>query len=134
MSVSYVAIVGPNDSSIFEHTATKNRDDGHLMRQFMLYSSLDVMDDTVWRNGEFHMAKVDRPFGDKYHMSAFVGLAPIKLLVMQDTEPKDSLKTFFVEAYELTVKHLMNPFSDATRSIESARFNEGMIALYNRYL
>lgn len=134
MSLSYLVVVGPNDSTVFEYTAPKNRDDGHLMRQFMLYSSLDVLDETTWQRGEFYIAKMDRPFGDKYHISAFVGLAPVKLLVMQDAEPKDSLRAFFVEAYELTVKHLMNPFSDAVNKIESAKFAEDMTFLYNRYL
>lgn len=104
------------------------------MRQFILYSSLDVIEEAIWQKGDYYLSKVDRPFGEKYYISAFVGLAPIKLLVMQDTEPKDGVRTFFTEAYELCVRYLLNPFFDPSRKVESPHFKEAIVALYNKYL
>ncbi|CCW71739.1 unnamed protein product [Phytomonas sp. Hart1] len=125
-------IVGPYDSTIFECSSTNGTNKEDLMCQFMLYSSLDVLDDIIWQRDDIYVSKVDQPYGEKYYVSAFVGLAPIRLIMMQDTEPKDSLRVFFAEAYELTMKYLLNPFFDATKKIESASFHNSIMTLLNR--
>ncbi|CCW64624.1 unnamed protein product [Phytomonas sp. EM1] len=132
MPVYYLRIVGPHDSTIFECSSTKSTGQDDLMCQFMLYSSLDVLEDIVWQRDDLYVSKVDRPYGEKYYVSAFVGLAPIRLVMMQDTEPKDSLRAFFLEAYEITMKHLLNPFFDATKKIESVSLHNSIMTLLNR--
>ena len=58
------------------------------------------------------------PPSERFYISAYVGYGPIRLLLMQDTEPYDTVQRFFVEAYELVVKHLMNPFSHPAAPIQ----------------
>lgn len=134
MSFSHFLVIGPNDSSVFEYCRPNDSDSALLTRQLMLYSSLDLIDDVVWTRGDFFLSKVDRPAGDACCVSAFIGLAPVKLIVLQDTEPKDTLRTFLSDAYELCVRHLLNPFCEATRKIESAQFQDEMNALCRRSL
>lgn len=133
MPFAQLIIVGPNDACLFSYGGIKGSNDGDLSHQFALYSALDTVDDLMWNSSDFFLAKVDRPHGDSHYISAYVGLAPLKLLVMQDGEPKESLQQFLTEAYQLSVRYLLNPFSTASKKITSSRFKDEVTLLYRKY-
>lgn len=107
-------------------------DSQQLARQFMLYSALDLADEAMWSRGDFYLSKIDK-FDDRFFVSAYVGFAPIKLLLMQDQEPHDNVRPFFADAYEMCVRYLMSPFVSASQPIRSREFEERMVSIYTRY-
>ncbi|KAG5504315.1 hypothetical protein JIQ42_06147 [Leishmania sp. Namibia] len=135
MPFTQFLVVGPSDACLFAYGGTSGSDRGHseLAHHFSLYSALDVIDEAMWTRGDFFLSKVDRPYGDSYCISAYVGLAPVRLLLMQDTEPKESLSAFFSEAYQLCVRYFMSPFSTTSTKIQSATFREGIAMLCRKY-
>ena len=98
----------------------------------MLYSALDMADETMWTKGDFFLSRIDR-FEERYYVSAYAAFAPIRLLLMQDQEPHDNVRPFFADAYELCVRQLMSPFVDASQPIKSRDFEERMISIFTRY-
>ncbi|TPP51078.1 Sedlin, N-terminal conserved region family protein [Leishmania donovani] len=130
-------VVGPSDACLFAYggsgTNISGSSDNELAHYFSLYSALDVIDEAMWTRGDFLLSRVDRPYGDSYYISAYVGLAPVRLLLMQDSEPKDSLSTFFSEAYHLCVRYFMNPFSTTCKKIQSTTFRDEMTLLCRKY-
>lgn len=134
MPFTQFIVVGPNDACLFSYGGINNNNSEiELTHQFSLYSALDVIDETMWTRGDFYMSKVDRPYGDSYYISAYVGLAPARLLLMQDSEPKDSIATFFAEAYQLCVRYFMNPFCSTTKKITSTNFRDEISLLCRKY-
>lgn len=125
-------VVGPSDACLFAYSGSGGSDN-ELSHQFSLYSALDVVDELMWTRGDFYLSKVDRPYGDSYYISAYVGLAPVRLLIMQDSEPKDSLATFFSEAYQLCVRYFMNPFCTTSKKIQSTAFRDKIALLCRKY-
>jgi hypothetical protein len=104
-----------------------------LSRQFMAHSSLDLVEEAMWSRPDLYLTKVDRFDESKYFVSAFVGFGPLKLLLMQDTEPHDNVRPFFSEAFELCTKYLSNPFASATQPIRNREFEERLVGIYNKY-
>jgi hypothetical protein len=144
MPITYFVVVGPQDNAIFEFgkmadssapsSSSVGCDSQQLERQFMVHSALDIVDELVWAKGDFYLSKVDR-YEDRstYHISAYVGFAPVKLMLMQDQEPYDNVRPFLMEAYELIVKHLLNPFSSPTAPIRSRDFDERIASIFTKY-
>ncbi|KAG5482093.1 hypothetical protein LSCM1_05812 [Leishmania martiniquensis] len=130
-------VVGPSDACLFAYGSSSSKSSGNspneLAHHFSLYSALDVIDEAMWTRGDFFLSKVDRPYGDSYCISAYVGLAPVRLLLMQDSEPKETLPTFFSEAYQLCVRHFMSPFSTTSKQIQSATFRDDIALLCRKY-
>lgn len=137
MPFTQFLVVGPSDACLFEYrdsgTTISGSSDNDLAHHFSLYSALDVIDEVMWARGDFLLSKVDRPYGDSYYISAYVGLAPVRLLLMQDSEPKDSLSTFFSEAYRLCVRYFMNPFSTTCKKIQSTAFQDEIALVCHKY-
>ncbi|GET87534.1 unspecified product [Leishmania tarentolae] len=137
MPFTQLLVVGPSDACLFAYgnsdTTPTGSSDNELAHHFSLYSALDVIDEVMWTRGDFLLSKVDRPYGDSYYISAYVGLAPIRLLLMQDAEPKDSLSTFFSEVYQLCVRYFMNPFSTTCKKIQSPTFRDQIALLCRKY-
>ena len=135
-SHTYFCIVGPQDAVIFEHSVPP-RDDLLLKRQFMVHSALDEVDDLL-QNGansattDFYLSKVDK-FDGTYFVSAYVGIGPVRLLLMQEQEPHSNVRTFFVNVHELCIKYLTNPFADPSKPISNRAFKERAIALFNEH-
>jgi hypothetical protein len=123
---------GLSSSNSTSNTSGGVTDTLQLSRQFMLYSALDMADETMWTKGDFYLSRIDR-FEERYYVSAYAAFAPIRLLLMQDQEPHDHLRPFFADAYELCVRQLMSPFVDASQPIKSRDFEERMISIFSRY-
>ncbi|CAD2222572.1 hypothetical protein AGDE_03948 [Angomonas deanei] len=130
MKLSHFFIIGPNDSVIYEFSG----DDGdsvQVLRQFFTYASLDVIDDVMWTKGDFYLNKVDH--SSELFISAYIGLAPIKLVLMHDADQSDTVRQFFSEVYEVVVKYLLNPFSEPNKDIHSPFVHESIVALHKKY-
>ncbi|RNF03767.1 trafficking protein particle complex 2 [Trypanosoma conorhini] len=125
-------IIGPDDASLFECTKSADNESTHLSRQLMLYASLDLLDDVLWTTGDFLLPAIDRPLDGKYYVSAYVGFAPIKLLLMQEQEPSKNARQFLNEVYGLCVRYFLNPFSFPNTPVRST-LGDKVRALYERY-
>ncbi|KAK7199382.1 Sedlin, N-terminal conserved region containing protein [Novymonas esmeraldas] len=131
MPLTAFLVVGPSDACLFSYGGGGG--DAELTHHFAMFSALDVVDEATWTRPDFLLSRVDRPYGDSYFISAYVGLAPVRLLLMQDCEPKESLAPFFTEAYQLCVRHLMSPFSTAAKKIQSSAFRDDIALLCRKY-
>jgi trafficking protein particle complex subunit 2 len=67
-------------------------------------------------------------------VSAYASQGGKILLLLHQGKSEDAVRTFFVEAHELYVKYLMNPFANAEEPIISPQFNAHMRQLVKRYL
>ena len=124
---------GPQSAGAGAGTSQIPMDTLHLSRQFMTHSSLDLVEEAMWARPEFYLTKVDRFEDGKFFISAYVGFSPLKLLLMQDTEPHDNVRPFFTDAYELVIKYLSNPFASPTQPIRNREFEERLVMIYNKY-
>ena len=74
---------------------------------------------------------------DKFNylfVSAYASQGGKIFLLLHPGKSEDAVRTFFVEAHELYVKYLMNPFASADDPIVSPHFNAHMRNLAKKYL
>jgi len=133
MPVIYFTIIGPNDTCIYEVGRVDNANESfQLMRHFMTHSSLDMIEEAMWTKADFYLTKTDK-IDDRYYVSAFVGYSPVKLLLLEDQEPLSHVRPFFIDAHELVVKYILNPFASATQPVKMREFDDRMTQIFNRY-
>ena len=65
-------------------------------------------------------------------MSAYLTPGNLKFLLLHEGRNEDAIRTFFVEAHELYVKFLMNPFYEYDTPLVSAAFDVRVRALSRR--
>ena len=63
-------IVGKNDNPIFRLDSSQRADTARHLQEFIIHSSLDVIDEIVWKKSDMYFRSVDR-FGDST-ISAFI--------------------------------------------------------------
>lgn len=98
----------------------------------MAHSALDLVEELMWTSGELYLSKVDK-FEDTYYLSAYVGVSPLRLLLLQDQEPHSNVKVFFTEMMELCVKYLTNPFADPSKPVASKAFRDRALQIFQQY-
>mmetsp|Transcript_5992 Transcript_5992/g.16916 ORF Transcript_5992/g.16916 Transcript_5992/m.16916 type:complete len:140 (+) Transcript_5992:143-562(+) len=125
MAGNYVfIIVGKNDRLLYsaEFSSNTKKDAIPLnMSHLVLHSSLDIIDEIVWRNSALYLKTIDR-YGD-YLVSAFVTLGHMRFLMLHDTKNEDGIKYFFQDVYECYVKMLQSPFYKYNTPIECQSFD-----------
>ncbi|KAK4179045.1 Sedlin [Triangularia setosa] len=95
----YFAILSPLDTPLFEHEfgTSKSGGDGqprfteqarHL-NQFILHSSLDIVEELQWTNGQLYLKVIDKFFQN--YISAFVTASNVKFLLLH--QPTTSVPT-----------------------------------------
>eukprot|EP01114_Cavostelium_apophysatum_P012794 TRINITY_DN2952_c0_g1_i2.p1 TRINITY_DN2952_c0_g1~~TRINITY_DN2952_c0_g1_i2.p1 ORF type:complete len:151 (-),score=32.83 TRINITY_DN2952_c0_g1_i2:32-451(-) len=127
-------IVGKNDNLIYQAelvTSQKKENATHLS-QFIIHSSLDVVDEAVWKNNSMYLKIVDR--FTTSNISAFVTAGHIKFMLLHDKKDEDGIKNFFGEVYELYLKILLNPFYTVNTPIVSSQFDERVKAIAKKKL
>lgn len=67
-------------------------------------------------------------------ISAYVTPSADRLLLMHDVKNDEAIRVFFLEAYELYLKGLLNPFYEKGTSITSKVFDSKLRALVKKYL
>jgi hypothetical protein len=110
--------VGKNDRALFEKEVSKMKkdDDTVVFKQFMLHSSLDILDELKWQNNQFSFKAIDTV--SKYTVSAFVSAGVVKMLLLHEGKSEDSIKSYFQEIYEYYIKSLLNPFYELNSSLD----------------
>jgi hypothetical protein len=69
------------------------------------------------------------------NVSCYVSQGGKLFLVLHNTgKSEDAIRAFFVEAHELYVKYLMNPFVDSDAVIVSPHFNAQLRNLAKKFL
>jgi hypothetical protein len=117
----YFVIIGTLDNPIYEAEFLKHQDLRHL-NQFILHSSLDIIDELVWGSDKNYLKVVDR--FNQWNVSCFVTQSGQRLMLLHDQLLTDGIKHFFQEIYEILVKVMMNPFYSINEKITSSQFDQ----------
>jgi hypothetical protein len=162
----YFAIIGTQDNPLFEYEfgTSKQGGDGqsrfteqaHHLNQFVLHSSLDIVEEVQWMNGQLYMKVIDKFFTN--YISCFMTGGNVKFLLLHQpsatasgaagatrnstsvganpTSPQteEAIKNFFNEVYENYVKAIMSPFYKVNMEVRSPVFRQRVAAAGRKYL
>ncbi|KAJ0339721.1 hypothetical protein COL922a_004113 [Colletotrichum nupharicola] len=160
----YFAIVGTQDNPLFEYEfgTSKQGGDGQSrfneqirhLNQFILHSSLDIVEEVQWAQGQLYLKVVDKFFNN--YVSCFVTAGNVKFLLLHQpsatsssassrsstaiganpTSPatEEAIKNFFQEVYENWVKAVMSPFYRLNMEVKSPVFRARVAAAGRKYL
>ncbi|KAL2017310.1 hypothetical protein VTK56DRAFT_2333 [Thermocarpiscus australiensis] len=161
----YFAIIGTQDNPLFEYEfgTSKQGGDGQArfseqarhLNQFILHSSLDIVEEVQWTNGQLYLKVIDKFFNN--YISCFMTGGNVKFLLLhQPTTPaaggtstrnstsvganptspqtEEAIKNFFTEVYENYVKAIMSPFYKVNMEIRSPVFRQRVAAAGRKYL
>jgi trafficking protein particle complex subunit 2 len=104
-----------------QSTANSN-DAANYLHQFVLHSSLDMVQSAMDGNNSTYLKVVDR-FNNS-QVSAYVTPGGATFLLLHNGKSEDIVRYFFIEAHELYVKHILNPLIQLDAPIVSPRFDE----------
>ncbi|KAK3366414.1 Sedlin [Podospora didyma] len=170
----YFAVIGTQDNPLFEYEfgTSKQGGDGQLrfsdqvrhLNQFVLHSSLDIVEEIQWTNGQLYLKAMDKFFNS--YISCFITGGNVKFLLLHQppganssnviggvggiaatttrstsiganpTSPQteEAVKNFFTEVYDNYVKAIMSPFYKANMEIKSPVFRSRVAAAGRKYL
>ncbi|KAK3322588.1 Sedlin [Apodospora peruviana] len=162
----YFAIIGTQDNPLFEYEfgTSKQGGDGQSrftdqarhLNQFILHSSLDIVEEVQWTTGQLYLKAIDRFFNN--YISCFMTGGSIKFLLLHQpptsailsvpstrnstsiganpTSPQteEAIKNFFTEVYENYVKAIMSPFYKVNMEIKNPVFRSRVAAAGRKYL
>ena len=121
-------IVGKSDP-LYETQLTplKNRetaqnDELAYLHQFVLHSSLDMVQSAMESNAATYLKVVDR-FNNS-QVSAYVTPGGAIFLLLHNGKAEDVTRNFFIETHELYVRHITNPLIQLDAPIVSPKFDE----------
>ncbi|KAJ4459560.1 putative trafficking protein particle complex subunit [Paratrimastix pyriformis] len=129
-------IVGKDDNPIYQAafiSQPKGSTELCHLHQFLIHAALDCTDEQVWTTNSLFLRAVD--FFHEMHTSAYVTPGHCRFMMLHD-QPKieDNLKNFFLEAHELYLKVILNPFYEPNTPITSPAFDAKIRALGKKYL
>eukprot|EP01041_Mallomonas_annulata_P007638 gene7638-15631_t len=124
-------IVGRSDP-VYEIDLGSNKDDLAYLHQFILHSSLDLIENAMWINSATFLRVVDR--FNNLMVSAYVTPGGAYLLLLHDGRSEDSIRGFFIEAHDIYVKYMMNPFATFDSPIYSQQFDSHIRGISRRLL
>lgn len=107
----YEAEFGPGSSG----------DDMAYLHQFILHSSLDMIQSVMWSNGSTFLRTVDR--FNSLLVSAYATPGGAILLLLHQGKAEDAVRQFFTEAHDLYTKYMLNPFASFDAPITSPQFD-----------
>jgi len=158
----YFAIIGTQDNPLFEHEfgTSKQGGDGvsrfpeqaRHMNQFIVHSSLDIVEEVQWGGGQMYLKCIDRFYNN--YVSCFMTGGNVKFLLLHaPTQPattalrastiasnptspqtEEAIRAFFVEIYENWVKTIMSPFYQVNMPVKSPVFRSRVAAAGKKYL
>ncbi|EME29062.1 Trafficking protein particle complex subunit 2 [Galdieria sulphuraria] len=132
MAITFV-IVSPQDQLLYEATfpPVSQTDETAHLREFILFASLDILEQVVWSTRDFYLKAIDR-FNDQI-IYGLVTASSVRLLLVSDGKSEEAVKNFLQEAYELYVKLALNPFFEPCKPILSTSFHERIQKLGKKY-
>ncbi|KAF2104659.1 trafficking protein-like protein particle complex subunit 2 [Rhizodiscina lignyota] len=125
----YFAIVGTQDNPLFEHEfgtskqggdgVARFREEARHMNQFIVHSSLDIVDEVQWNGGQMYLKHIDR-FHNNY-IFCFITAGSVKFLLLHNpdthTPPnassRSSAATARTSAYGQSASTTYNPTAPA---------------------
>jgi len=125
-------IVGRSDPMFEIDLGSSTKDDLAYLHQFILHSSLDLIENAMWINNATFLRVVDR--FNTLLVSAYVTPGGAYLLLLHENKSEDAVRAFFIEAHELYVKHALNPFAASDAAICSPHFESHIRALARKLL
>jgi len=157
----YFAIIGTQDNPLFEYDfgTSKQGGDGQArfpdsarhMNQFIVHSSLDIVEEVQWAGGQMYLKCVDRFYNN--YVSCWMTGGNVKFMLLHapsqpattttsraiaanPTSPQteEAIKLFFTEVYENWVKTIMNPFYQVNMEVKSPIFRSRVAAAGKKYL
>lgn len=138
----YFSIIGTKDNPIYEleigtykqsgDGTPKFSNDIKELRQFVVNSSLDIVEDLQWKTTDHYLKSIDNFYG--YNISCFLTSGNIKFMMLHDTKSEESLRLFFTDVYDLYTKALLSPFYNFNDPIRSASFDARIRMLAKKYL
>ncbi|KAI9836300.1 MAG: TRAPP subunit [Sclerophora amabilis] len=165
----YFAIVGTKDNPLFEHEfgTSKQGGDGvarfpeqaRHMNQFIVHSSLDIVEEVQWGTGQMYLKVIDRFYNN--YVSCFLTGGNIKFLLLHapptpsfsnttnasnrgsstsiaanPTSPatEEAIRQFFTDVYEAWVKTIMSPFYLVNMEVKSPIFRGRVAGAGKKYL
>ena len=100
------AIVSPNDKLIYSCDLSRDdvpRDDPPHLDEFILYSSLDIVDRVKGVSNDAYLKVVDK-FND-FLVSAFVPISSVRFLLLhKQVYSEEAIRIFFQETYSYYIK------------------------------
>ncbi|KAI9681939.1 MAG: TRAPP subunit [Bathelium mastoideum] len=91
----YFAIVGTKDNPLFEHEfgtskqggdgIARFRDEARHMNQFIVHSSLDIVEEVQWGSGQMYLKHIDRFYNN--YISCFLTGGNVKFLLLHNPDP-----------------------------------------------
>jgi trafficking protein particle complex subunit 2 len=121
-------IIGKSDP-LYETQLTplKNRESAQAdelayLHQFVLHSSLDMVQSAMNSNAATFLKVVDR-FNNS-QVSAYVTPGGATFLLLHNGKAEDVTRHFFIEMHELYTRHVMNPLIQLDAPIVSPKFDE----------
>ncbi|KAI9767912.1 MAG: TRAPP subunit [Geoglossum simile] len=91
----YFTIIGTKDNPLFEHEfgtskaggdgIARFREEARVLNQFVVHSSLDVVEEVQWAGGGMYLKVIDR--FHSAHISCFLTGGNIKFLLLHDPTP-----------------------------------------------
>jgi len=91
------------------------------LHQFILHSSLDMVQNAMWNNNSTFLRTVDR--FNSLLVSSYVTPGGVVLLLLHQGKGEDAVRQFFIETHELYTKHMLNPFATFDAPIVSSHFD-----------
>lgn len=102
------------------------------MHQFILHSSLDMIQSAMWNNNATFLRTVDR--FNSLLVSAYVTPGGAMLLLLHQGKSEEALRHFFTEVHEAYTKYMLNPFNTFDSPITSPQFDVIVRAVAKRLL
>ncbi|KAJ9508209.1 hypothetical protein QJQ45_021582 [Haematococcus lacustris] len=101
------------------------------LHQFVLHAALDAVDEAMWMTKEPYLKTVDR--FNNLLVTAFVTPGNARFLLLHDGRNEESMRNFFLEAYELYIKVILNPLQQPTMRISNREFDRKIRLLAKRF-
>ncbi|QPG75080.1 hypothetical protein FOA43_002420 [Brettanomyces nanus] len=139
----YFSIIGNNDAPLYELEIGTYHQSGdgtphlpkeiHQLEQFIVNSSLDILQDIQFKNNAIFTKNLDNFYG--YQIFSYLTQGNAKFIILTDLKSHDeSLRQFLIEINELYVKTLLNPFYTVNNPITSSGFDTRVRLLARKYL
>ena len=137
MPQTYFAIVGTNDSPLFEYSHSKTNtiqsptsENKHL-QQFITLAALDIVDEVVFQTQQLYLKIIDKHY--EQNVSAFVMHCGLRLIVLHENLRQDDLGKFMTHCAELVRKLMLNPFWEQNSKITNNLFRQRVESLAIKY-
>ena len=125
-------IVGKTEPIYEAEFNTAAKEDLAYLHQFIIHSSLDMVDGIKWVNNNTFLRVVDR--FNNLSVSAYLTPGGVNLLLLHESKSEDAVKVFFTEVHELYVKYILNPFYSIDSPIVSPNFDSRVRILARKIL